>query len=125
MRRGPRGFTLLEVLVALVVLEVGVLGLLATVGAATRLLGRARRAARSAAFAASRLERLRVTACANRAGGAEIRTQGDVLLDSLTWRFIDAGNGHWRIVLRTRSRTDRQGWGWRTDSIETGVSCPA
>ncbi|HUL03143.1 MAG TPA: prepilin-type N-terminal cleavage/methylation domain-containing protein [Gemmatimonadales bacterium] len=121
MARHPRGFTLLEVVIALVVLEVGVLGLLATAATATRLIGRARRATRVTTLAAARLERLRTTVCASRTAGSEVRGSADAPLDSIAWRFVDAGSGHWRIVLRMSSPTERHGW--RADSLETEVSC--
>lgn len=116
MARPPRGFTLLEVLIALVILEIGVLALLATAGSATRLLGRARRATIAATFTSERLERLRTTACVSQSPGSEVRG-----LDSLAWRFVDMRTGHWRIVLGVASRTERNTW--HTDSVETEVSC--
>src|SRR5262245_58976565 len=92
MARRACGFTLLEVLIALVVLEVGVLALLATVGTATRLIGRAHRATLAATFAGQRLERLRVRACASQTAGWEIRGNAGAALDSIAWRFPDAGD---------------------------------
>jgi type II secretory pathway pseudopilin PulG len=116
-----RGFTLVDLMVALVLFEVGMLGLLSTTATATRMITRGRRAAQAATFATQRLERLRVTACASRTAGSEVRPTIGAPLDSLTWRFVDAGNLHWRIVLRTSSLTDRGAW--RIDSLETEISC--
>lgn len=121
MARPHTGFTLVELMVAVVVFEIGLLGLLATTAAVTRMLTRGRRAALAATFAAQRLERLRVTACASQAGGFEVRPATGAPLDSLTWRFVDAGNQHWQVVLRTGSLTDRGAW--RIDSLETEISC--
>lgn len=118
----PRcGLTLVELMVAVVLFVVGLLALLSTTAAVTRMLARGRHATQAAIFATQRLERLRVTACESQAAGAEVRSVAGVPIDSLTWRFVDAGNQHWRIVLRTSSRTARGAW--RRDSLETEISC--
>lgn len=116
-----RGFTLVELMVAVVVFAVGLMGVLSTTAAVTRMIARGRRAAHAATFAAQRLERLRVTACTSQTGGSEVRPAAGAPIDSLTWRFVDAGNRHWGIVVRTSSLTDRGAW--RIDSIETEISC--
>jgi len=121
MARRSGGFTLLELVIAITVLVVGVLGLIATAATATRLVGRARRAAHAAWFAVQRLERLRTTACASQTAGSEVRGSAGMPLDSISWRFVDAGQAHWRIVLRTSSRAELGRW--RSDSIETEVAC--
>jgi prepilin-type N-terminal cleavage/methylation domain-containing protein len=115
------GFSLVEVLIALVLVAVGLLGLLSTTAAVTRLLGRARRLELDASFAGERLERARATACVARSAGTELRYRGGTLLDSLVWQFTDAGNGHWRVIVRARSRGARDQW--RSDSVATGGSC--
>lgn len=117
----PRGFTLVELMVAVVLFEIGLLGLLATTAGVTRMIARARRATLAATFAAQRLERLRLTACVSQTSGSEVRPPAGRPLDSLTWRFDAAGDEQWRIVLRTSSLTP-QGT-WRVDSLETAVSC--
>ena len=58
-----RGFTLTEVLVALVVLAVGLIGLASAGAVASRLAGRGRWDMEAAALAAQRLEVLRSQAC--------------------------------------------------------------
>ena len=121
MANRHRGFTLVELIVALLVLEVGLLGLLATAACVTRLIERGERASRAVMFAADRLERLRTTACASRAGGSEVRYRGGTPVDSIAWRFVDAGNEHWWLVLRTTYVTETNRW--RTDSLETEISC--
>lgn len=117
----PRGFTLVELMVAVVVFEFGLLGLLSTTAAVTRMIARGRRAARAATFATQRLERLRTTACGSQAGGSEVWPVTGTPLDSLSWRFVNAGNQHWQVVLRTGSLAERGAW--RVDSLETEISC--
>jgi len=67
---GNRGFSLVEVVVAMVILTVGVLGLAASAGAITRLTSEGVRQAGAAAVASSRIETLRATDCAALASGS-------------------------------------------------------
>jgi prepilin-type N-terminal cleavage/methylation domain-containing protein len=55
----PRGFTLLEVLIATVVITVGVLALLSAFTTSSALIGQGRRASLAALHLASRLDQLR------------------------------------------------------------------
>jgi type IV pilus modification protein PilV len=64
-----RGFSLVEVIVAILILTVGVLGLAAAATAVTRMTGEGGRSGGAAAVASSRFERLRATACASLASG--------------------------------------------------------
>jgi prepilin-type N-terminal cleavage/methylation domain-containing protein len=115
------GFSLVELLIALVLLTIGLLGLLSTTAAVTRMIGRARRLELDASFAGARLERARAAACAAPAPGMELKYRGGTLLDSLAWEFSDGGEGHWRVIVRARSRGGRDQW--RSDSVATGGSC--
>ncbi len=116
-----RGFTIVEVIVAVLVLTVGLLGLVTTAGLVTRMIGRGQRSGVSAQYASRRLELLRVSGCTSQAGGSERLMRGSQPLDSLTWRFVDLGNKHWEIVLRSKYQTALGKW--RTDSIGTEISC--
>ena len=58
-----RGFSLVEVIVAVVILCVGILALTRTSGAIARMTGLGRHASASATLASSRLERLRAAPC--------------------------------------------------------------
>lgn len=66
-----RGFTLVEVVVALLILSVGLLALGATAGIATRMVAQGRRASRVAVLAARRVEMLRSGRCAAMRSGTE------------------------------------------------------
>jgi type II secretory pathway pseudopilin PulG len=73
--RLPDGFTLLEVLVALVVLTTGILGLAASAALVSRLIGDGTRLTLAATVATARLEHLRSLPCASVAAGS-IVTRG-------------------------------------------------
>ncbi|MGH7612799.1 MAG: type IV pilus modification PilV family protein [Gemmatimonadales bacterium] len=82
-----RGFTVVEVLVALIVFAVGILGLAAETASLTRALARSRRAAIVSAAAATRLERLRVVACDAPADGTEPVSRNRTQLARLEWTW--------------------------------------
>jgi type IV pilus assembly protein PilV len=76
-----KGFTLIEVLVAVVVLSVGIVALVGSAGAVTRMIGRGKASTIASHVAARRLETLRqqalatnprCTALANGTGTAEL-----------------------------------------------------
>jgi prepilin-type N-terminal cleavage/methylation domain-containing protein len=71
--RERAGFTLVEVLVALVLLSVGLVALLGTSGFVTRLIGDGARLSRVAGVVSERFELLRSQGCAP-AGGDSART---------------------------------------------------
>ena len=109
----PRGFTLVELLIATVVLAVGLLALTSAGAAIARLEGRGQQLARIAAAGETRLELLRSQRCeaasgASDSGGLEERwsvTQGAartlVLVDSIMRN--GAGEGAPRTVYAFRS----------------------
>ncbi len=60
-----RGFSLIEVMVAMIILSVGVLAVAAASGYITKLMAEGGRSGGSAAVAESRIEQLTATPCAN------------------------------------------------------------
>jgi prepilin-type N-terminal cleavage/methylation domain-containing protein len=64
-----RGFSLTEVMVAIVILAVGVIALAASAGAITRMTTQGGRTGGASSVAASRIEILRGTPCASLASG--------------------------------------------------------
>jgi prepilin-type N-terminal cleavage/methylation domain-containing protein len=116
-----RGFTLVEVIIAILVLTVGLLGLVTTAGLVTRMIGRGQRSGAAAQYSSRRLEMLRVSGCTSQASGSEVLLRGSQPLDSLTWRFVNLGNSHWRVVMRSKYQTALGKW--RTDSLGTEISC--
>jgi prepilin-type N-terminal cleavage/methylation domain-containing protein len=116
-----QGFTLVEVIVAILVLTVGLLGLVTSAALVTRMIARGQRSAVQSLFSTRRLEMLRSTGCANQAAGTDMLYRGSTMVDSLSWRFVDRTNQTWQIVIRSKYLTERGRW--RTDSTETELSC--
>jgi prepilin-type N-terminal cleavage/methylation domain-containing protein len=116
-----RGFTLVEIIIAILVLTVGLLALMSTSAYVTRMIGRGQRSAVAATHAGQRLEQLRVSGCTSQAAGTEVAYRGAMPIDSLSWRFVAAGANHWRVIIRNKYLT-QQGR-WRADSVETEISC--
>ena len=61
--KNQRGFTIIEVIIAIIVLTVGILGMVTTAALVTRMIARGQRSADASAFAGRRVERMRVAAC--------------------------------------------------------------
>lgn len=119
---GHRGFTIVEVLVAIIVLTVGILGLMTTTALVTRMIARGQRSANAAAFAGRRLEILRATGCKSQAAGRDsLTTQSGTLLATNGWFFTSKPNMGWAIVDTATYQTARGKW--RTDILETEISC--
>jgi prepilin-type N-terminal cleavage/methylation domain-containing protein len=115
--RGERGFTIVEVLVAILVLTVGVLGFVTTAGLVTRMIGQGERFTEASALANERVELIRTTRCPAVGTGSE--TRGAY---TINWRVADtAGGKARRIVVTVSSPTTR---GTRSDSVQTVKFCP-
>lgn len=96
-----RGFTVVEVLVALIVFAVGILGLAAETASLTRALARTQRAAVASSAAVARLERLRVTACGTPEDGMEPVLHHGTTLARLEWTWGLAADSTPRVQLVT------------------------
>jgi len=117
-----RGFTIVEVVVAIVVLTVGLLGLVTTSALVTRMIARGQRSANAATFAARRLEVLRATGCTSQAAGQDtLYTQSGTVLATNSWGFTTASSKAWTVVDTVHYQT-AQG-NWRTDIVENELLC--
>lgn len=116
-----QGFTLVEVIIAIIVLTVGLLGLVTSAALVTRMISTGQRSAVQAAFTARRIEIVRTTACTNQAAGTDVLLRGGATVDSLSWRFVNRGNSTWQLIMRSKYQTSQGRW--RTDSTETEISC--
>lgn len=123
MTNNRGGFTLVEMLVAIIVLSFGLLGLAGTTALVTRMIGRGQRSGAAAAFAAQRMERLRIAACipAQRVSGTENLMRGGAAAATNTWSFTSPGSGIYRILLVTKATTVQNHT--RTDTLEMAVTC--
>jgi len=110
-----RGFSLIEVIVAILILTVGILGLAATAGQVQRMVGWGGRFGGSAAVASAQLETLRATPCVSLAASGTA-TRG---IYALSWTVTASG------TLRTYTLTVSypNGRSTRVDTYETQRSC--
>lgn len=115
------GFTIVEVLIAIIVLTVGILGMVTTSALVTRMIARGQRTAVAAQFAAQRFERLRVSGCANQVAGADTLKRGSSWVAINTWSFTDAGNQTFRILMTSKYKTQKNKT--RTQTLETSITC--
>lgn len=113
---GERGFTIVEVIIAMIVLTVGLLGLVSTAALTTRMISQGQRYSVAAALANQRFEILRATPCASMAGGSN--TEGNVQV-AWTVTAIQAN----RARQSTVSVTSPTGRGTRTDQFQTIIYC--
>lgn len=121
MKSNTRGFTIIEILIAIIILSVGVMGMVGSAGLVSRMIGQGKRNTRAAAVAVQRLEILRGTVlstnprCTALAGGTA--TTNAV---TETWTVTGAGRSR-RIQLILRYQSNR---GLLTDTVTTVVVCP-
>jgi prepilin-type N-terminal cleavage/methylation domain-containing protein len=117
------GFTIIEILIAIIVLTVGILGLVTTAALTTRMIARGQRSAVASLFASQRAEQLRPAACipAQRLDGSDTLWRGSNWVAYNNWHFVDEGNLYYRIRIVTTSVTIANRM--RVDTLELGVSC--
>jgi len=111
-----RGFTIVEILIAITVLTVGLLSFLGTSALITRMLARSDRAATATFYAQERIERLQGQPCGTMTSGNETRTGGY----QVNWTLTPAsGSERARIIVRYRTGPTTA----REDTLETSVLC--
>jgi prepilin-type N-terminal cleavage/methylation domain-containing protein len=112
-----RGFTIVEVLVAVMILSVGLMGLVTTAGLVTRMIGQGQRYTEASSLANERIEILRSQGCP--AVGTGTETRGAF---TISWRVVEVAGGKGRgFTIAVQSPTTR---GTRTDNFETVQFCP-
>jgi len=121
--KNNKGFTIIEVIIAIIVLTVGVLGMVTTAALVTRMIGRGQRSAQASAFASRRLERMRVAACVDpqRVNGSDTLYRGTTWVALNNWTFTNAGDQNYRLKIVSIYKTERNKT--RRDSSETTISC--
>ena len=118
MVSGERGFTLIELTVAVTIFTVGVLGMLKVTAGITRMLGMSDRVATASFYAQERLETIRATSCAALASGTEMRG-GNYYVE---WGVEQIMGGDARRVQILITYTSRPG-AIRVDTLGTSMSC--
>lgn len=123
--KSERGFTIIEITVAIVVLTVGLLGLVTTAALVTRMIGRGQRSTMASTFAQRRLERLRLAACIpdQRVSGSDTLSRGSTWVAINRWGFSTNPSSPttFRVRMVTISKTDKGAI--RVDTSEGSIPC--
>ena len=120
MKSSTRGFTLIEIMIAIIILSVGVLGMVGSAGLVSRMVGQGKRNTRAAVVAIQRMEILRRTAlaatphCSTLSGGTA--TTNGV---TETWSVTNSGSSR-RLRVIVVYQTNR---GTLADTVSTVVFC--
>jgi prepilin-type N-terminal cleavage/methylation domain-containing protein len=121
--RNERGFTLVEVLVAVMVLSVGITALVGSSAMVTRMVGRGKTETQAAETATLRIERLRLLAYSTtpRCTAGGFASGGPVTVQGMRERWIvDAAGSVRRVSDTVTHRTAR---GTHKDVLTTFIQC--
>ena len=122
--KNQSGFTIIEIIIAIIVLTVGLLGLVTTGALVTRMIARGQRSASASAFAARRVERERNKACiaAQRNNGSDTLYRGTNWVAFNNWSY-SAGSAAqtWNLKIVTTYKTVKNRV--RRDSTESLIQC--
>ena len=123
MRQPRSGLTLVEILVAVIVLAVGVVALAGSSGMITRMIGRGKAETHAAEAASRRIEILRQAASSTspRCTATDFASGGPVLLDGITESWVVSPSGKIRQVRVTVTYLTVRGS--RSAVLETGIEC--
>jgi prepilin-type N-terminal cleavage/methylation domain-containing protein len=123
MKHSPSGFTLIEVLVAVVVLTVGIVALVGTSASVTRMIGRGKMETRAAQAASRRMETLRLAAYSTlpRCTDAGFASGGPTLSGGMTESWLVPPTGRIRKVRVTVTYLTVRGP--REAMLETALTC--
>jgi len=108
------GFTIVEVVVAIMIFSLGILGLVSTAATVTRMVGRSQQYNMAASLAQQQVEILRATTCASMAAGSG--TSGNY---AIAWTVTAVTNGKQIGVTVTYPTTK----GSHTDTFTSIISC--
>ena len=122
MKQTSRGFTLIEVLVAIVVLTIGIMALAGSSASVTRMIGRGKSETRAAQAATRRMEILRLAAgVPPRCTDPAFASGGPVIAGGMSesWQVPESGKvRHVRVTVTYLTVR-----GPRTAALETRVAC--
>jgi prepilin-type N-terminal cleavage/methylation domain-containing protein len=123
VNRSDGGFTIVEVLVAIMVMSIGVIAMAGSTAMVTRMIGGGKVETRVAQAASRRIEALRLTASSTspRCTAGGFANGGPVSANGLTESWTVPAAGKVRTVqVNVTYRTPR---GPRTASIQTRIDC--
>lgn len=115
MLRTPNGFSLIEVLVAMLILSVGITALASAMFSIPLLMEEAGRDNQVSVLGSGELERLRALPCDRLASGE--RPLGS---RSVAWTVRPAAGGLVELAVVVRSETRRRSW---ADTLVTTTTC--
>jgi prepilin-type N-terminal cleavage/methylation domain-containing protein len=123
VKRSSSGLTLIEVLVAIVVLGIGIVALTGGSSMVTRMIGRGKVETRAANVASRRMEALRLAAASSspRCTVASFASGGPAIHDGVTESWVVPANGRLRLVRVTVTYLTVKGP--RSAALETGIEC--
>lgn len=116
-----RGFSLVEVMIAIVILAVGILALAGTAGAVTKMIARGGRMGGSSVAAEDALESLRAGICRTFPGKTTGSQSGTGTNGKYTLSWTTTANDWLRTISLSVSYPN--GTATRTDVYETMISC--
>ena len=124
-QRSERGFTIIEILLAIVVLSVGVMALVGSSALATRMIGRGNKSSEVAQVALARAELLRTYAAQTSPGctNANVKSDSSTTASGIgeKWTLLGAAGDNTRDVRMTFSY--RVPSGTRTDTMMITLYC--
>ena len=122
MKRSTSGLTLVEVLVAIVVLGIGIMALAGGSSMVTRMIGRGKVETRAAQVASRRMEALRLAAASPpRCTATAFSSGGPAIHDGVTESWVVPVTGRLRMVRVTVTYLTVRGP--RSAALETGIEC--
>jgi prepilin-type N-terminal cleavage/methylation domain-containing protein len=123
VQRSSSGLTLIEVLVAIVVLGVGIVALVGGSSLVTRMIGRGKVETRAAQIASRRMEALRLAASSSspRCTASAFSSGGPAMHDGVTESWLVPTAGNLRQVRITVTYLTVHGP--RSAVLETGIGC--
>jgi Tfp pilus assembly protein PilV len=123
MKHVSSGFTLVEALVAVVVLGVGIIALVSASASVTRMIGRGKMETRAAQVASDRMAILRSAAGSTspRCQSSDLASGGPVLSGGVTERWeVSAADSVRQVRVSVTYLTVR---GLRTAKLESSIAC--
>jgi prepilin-type N-terminal cleavage/methylation domain-containing protein len=123
MKHRRSGFTLVEALVAVVVVGIGILALMSASASVTRMIGRGKMETRAALAASQRMEALRSAAGATspRCADPAFSSGGPIMVGGVAEKWEVGSDGKVRPVRVTVTYLTVRGL--RTASLETRMTC--